>query len=288
KAWMLFWRSFPLVLGVFVALTIEICTPVSTSAAEVVGTEITGVFVDVSRIHHDANSNGDTWDYIWTADNALYSFNCDGRGYGTKSQNVSFNFLKVDQWDALTGSNVNPMDYGKSTQAAPNASNWKVTGADSIDGTIYAFIAENWYGAQNAFGGEAPESYIRQSVTNMSLIKSADKGQTWTRDSQTNYDHPMWTSHKFSTAFFVKYGQDGGKTQQDNQNRYVYAISNNGYWNCGSEFYLGRVPRSKIMNLNPTDWEFLSNGKWVTNPDDATPIPGFSNGRMKDTMGSPI
>jgi hypothetical protein len=261
---------------------------VRTRPAGSSGSDITAVFVDVSKIHHDAASNGDTWDYIWADDDAIYSFNCDGRGYGQQPRNISFSKLTGAQWDHLSGGHVNAMDYGEDGQKWPNGSNWKVTGADSIDGVIYAFIANNWYGNQNALGGSALDSHIRQTVNNMSLIKSTDKGVTWTRDAQANYDHPMWTSRKFSTAFFVKYGQNGGRTTQDDQDRYVYAISNDGYWNCGSYFYLGRVPRSRIADLNAADWEFLTEGKWTEKVDDATPIPGFPNGRMKCTMGSPL
>lgn len=253
--------------------------------------DISGVFLDLAKFNHDARSNGDTWDHMWAEDDIVYTFNCDGRGYappGTDGRNVSFNKLAGKAWDELTGSSVNLMDYGKGGAKAPNGSNWKVTGADSIDGALYAFIANNWYGSQNAFGGDSLDPHIRQSVTNMSLIKSADKGATWSRDAQTNYDHPMWTNRKFSTGFFFKYGQNGGSTKQDNQDRYVYAISNDGFWNCGSNFYLGRVPRANIGNLNVADWEYLSNRSWSRQVDDATPIPGFPNGEMKCTSGSPI
>jgi hypothetical protein len=253
------------------------------------GSDITGLFVDVSRIHHDAESNGDTWDFIWADDDVIYSFNGDGRGYGKQSRNVGFNKLVGAQWDHLSGSLVNEMvDYGKGGQEWPNGMNWKPTGADCIDGVIYAFVDNDWYGFRNAYGGNAVDSHLRETVNNMSLIKSADKGLTWTRDAQANYDHPMWTSRKFSTAYFVKYGQNGGRSTQDDQDKYVYAISNDGYWNCGSYFYLGRVSRSKIGNLNPADWEFLSDGKWSGKVEDATPVPGFPNGWMKCTMGSPI
>jgi hypothetical protein len=254
-------------------------------------TEISGIFLDLAKFHHDANSNGDTWDHMWAEDDILYSFNCDGRGYappGTEGRNVSFNKLVGNAWDALTGSPVSLMDYGKGGAQEPNASNWKVTGGDSIDGVLYAFIANNWYGSQNAFGGDSLDPHIRQSVNNMSLIKSTDNGLTWTRDAQTNYDHPMWTSRKFSTGFFFKYGKNGGSTKQDGQDRFVYAISNDGFWNSGSNFYLGRVARAKIGDLNPNDWEYLSGGSWSRRVDDATPIPGFPNGQMKCASGSPI
>ena len=284
-----FERCFPLLLVAFAVCVIGMHMPARTSAADSSGTEITAVFVDVSSIHHDAASNGDTWDYIWADDDTIYSFNCDGRGYGKQGgRYVAFNKLTGTQWDRLSGSLVNEMEYGMGEQRCPNGANWKVTGADSIDGVIYAFIANSWYGDENAFGGHALDSHLRQTNTNMSVIKSTDKGLTWTRDAQANYDHPMWTSRKFSGAFFVKYGQNGGRTKQDDQDKYVYAISNDGYWNCGSYFYLGRVPRSKIGNPNPADWEFLSNGKWSSKVDDATPVPGFPNGHMKCTMGTPI
>jgi hypothetical protein len=249
---------------------------------------IQSVYVDVSRLHHDARSNGDTWDYIWADDDNLYSFACDGKGYGTEGRNLNFNILTGTVWDALSGALANPMDYGKTGEKWPNQSNWKVTGGDCIDGVLYAFVANNWYGNQNAFGGDKPDSNIRQTVNNMSLIKSTDHGKTWSRDTQTNYDRPMWNSRKFSTGFFFKYGQNGGATKQDDADHYVYVISNDGYWNCGADFYLGRVLRSKIGGLNAADWQYFSNGRWSPHLDDATPVPGFPNGQMKCTGGSPI
>lgn len=68
------------------------------------------------------------------------------------------------------------MDYGTSNQAWPNGANWKTTGADCLDGVIYGFIANNWYGYQSAYGDYHRDAFLRQSVTNMSLIKSTDKG----------------------------------------------------------------------------------------------------------------
>jgi len=270
------------------------------------GRPITDVFVDVSRIIHDPKSNGDTWDHIWTLDDELYTFGCDGRGYGTKNQNLNFNRLTGTSWDSLTGSPVNSMDeYGgngayltdnEGTMAPrdfkkkfiPRGPNWKVTGADCIDGVIYAFVAQNWYGNQNAYGGETPDPKIRQTVNNMSLVKSTDKGLTWSRPMRENALHPMWTDKRFSTAFFFKYGRNGGTTTQDDQDKFVYAISNDGYWNCGSSFRLGRVPRGKIGDLNAADWEYYWDGGWTRDLGKATPVPGFPNGEMKCTVGSPL
>ncbi len=269
------------------------------------GRNITSVFVDVAHLHHDAASNGDTWDYIWADDDNLYSFGCDGKGYGApSSMNLNFNCLKGSDWNALTGQLVNPMqEYGlngayladhstnlveRNWSKVPRGPNWKVTGADSIDGVFYAFVAENWYGNQNAYGSDSLDPAMRQTVNNMSLIKSTDKGLTWTRAMAANARQPMWTNKMFSTGFFFKYGQNGGHTHQDEQDKYAYAMSNDGYWNSGSAFYLGRVPRAKIGNLNAADWEFFRNGSWTSDLNRATPVPGLPNGENKCTLGSPV
>ena len=262
------------------------CRSVSSGPA---GRNISDVFVDVAEIHHSVNSNGDTWDHVWAENDTLYSFACDGRGFGTQSRNVNFNQLSGTNWNALTGSLVNSMDdYGKAGQRLANGSNWKVTGADCIDGVFYAFIADNWYGSDPAYGGAALDPHLRQTVNNLSLIKSTDHGRTWSRDVKANIAQPMWTNKMFSTGFFFKYGQNGGHTQQDDQDQYVYAMSNDGYWNCGSAFYLGRVPRAKIGDLNASDWQYLSHGQWTNELEQATPVPGFPTGQMKCTMGSPL
>lgn len=268
------------------------------------GRNIADVFVDVAHICHDAKSNGDTWDYIWADDDQLYSFGCDGKGYGAKNpMNLNFNRLKGSDWNVLTGQLVNPMaEYGlngayldqsaklveRDWSKIPRGPNWKVTGADCIDGVFYAFVAENWYGNQKAYGGDRMDSAMRQTVKNMSLIKSTDKGLTWTRPMAANAAMPMWTNKMFSTAFFFKYGQNGGNTQQDSQDKYVYAMSNDGYWNSGSALYLGRVLRAKIGHLNAADWEYFSNGTWSPDLNLATPVPGLPNGENKCTMGTPV
>lgn len=275
----------------------------STGASR--GQPIADVFVDVSQLHHDAKSNGDTWDYIWAEDDNLYSFGCDGKGYGAPSgMNLNFNRLEGSDWNSLTGQLVNTMaEYGlkgdyltedsskllkRNWSKIPRGPNWKVTGADCIDGVFYAFVAENWYGNQKAYGTDRLDPAMRQTVENMSLIKSTDKGQTWTRPMSANAAQPMWTNKMFSTGFFFKYGQNGGQTRQDEQDRYVYAMSNDGYWNSGSAFYLGRVPRATIGNLNASDWEYFSKGNWKSDLNLATPVPGLPNGVNKCTMGTPV
>ena len=198
--------------------------------------------MDVANIHHDAKSNGDTWDYIWADDGNIYSFGCDGRGYGKIPLNVNFNKLTGTTSDGLTGEIANPMDdYGKPGQKIANGSNWKTTGADCIDGVLYAFIADNWYGNQPAFGGKAMDPFIRQTVNNMCLIKSTDKGRTWTPDAKTNATRPMSTAGKFQHRLLLQIWTERWHHHTGPAGQVLYAISNNGYWNCGSAFHLGRA-----------------------------------------------
>ena len=54
-----FWNgSFLIGFGLFATVG---CHTTGTVPSE---RNITGVFLDVANIHHDAKSNGDTWDYI--------------------------------------------------------------------------------------------------------------------------------------------------------------------------------------------------------------------------------
>ena len=50
----------------------------------------------------------------------------------------------------------------------------------------------------------------------------------------------------------------------DNADRYVYAISNNGFWDNGDNQILGRVARERIAGLRGADWEFYTGGDGMT------------------------
>jgi len=64
----------------------------------------------------------------------------------------------------------------------------------------------------------------------------------------------------------------------DGADRYVYAISNNGFWDNGDGMILGRVLRTRIGELNGRDWEFFVGGdglhdrSWSRQADAAKPI----------------
>ena len=73
-----------------------------------------------------------------------------------------------------------------------------------------------------------------------SLIKSTDRGRTWTRPAKANYESPTWPGGRFGGPSFIHYGKNGGQVARDNAATFVYVVSNNGFWNGGDHFILGR------------------------------------------------
>jgi hypothetical protein len=219
---------------------------------------IAQVFPDLNHIHKWDSSNGDTWDPFWAEDGNLYAFNCDGRGFGPhgRGRNLAFNKLAGDAIGALQGAQVNSMDaYGKGGQKGPDGATWKACGQECIDGIFYAFVSRNTYGS------ESGDALMRQTAVNSSLIKSTDRGLTWTRSAEENYAQPMWPGPAFGAPFFVHYGQNGGAVARDAADRYVYASSTNGFWNDGDSYILGRVERSKLAALRSADWSYYTGGE---------------------------
>jgi hypothetical protein len=217
---------------------------------------ITGVRLELDRIHKWDDSNGDTWDPFWADDDNLYAFNCDGRGFGTAPRNLAFHRLSGNSLENLSGALVNSMDeYGAANKKEADNATWKACGQECIDSVFYAFVS------RNAYGSDSGDFWLRQTAFNSSLIKSSDRGQTWTRSATENYARPMWPGPSFGTPFFVHYGRNGGSVTKDGADRFVYALSNNGFWNDGDRYILGRVVRTKLAGLNASDWSYFTGGE---------------------------
>lgn len=228
------------------------------------------VVPDLNAIRKWHDSNGDTADPFWADDDGLYTFMCDGRGFGKDNKNLNFNRLGNGDWAGLIGSPVNPMsDYGKNNQKGPDHATWKVTGQECIDGVFYAFVSRNVYGNENK-----GDPLMRQSSFNASLIKSTDRGFTWTRSADENYKSPHWPGTRFGAPGFFHYGKNGGMVTQDDANKYVYAISNNGFWNGGDDMILARIERAKLPHLQASDWTYYAGqpSAWVSSLDQAVPV----------------
>ncbi|MGA2258103.1 MAG: hypothetical protein ABSG53_25845 [Thermoguttaceae bacterium] len=202
-----------------------------------------------------ADNSGDTWVAAWAADGTVYTPSDDTKGFhSAANSNIAFNRITGDDVRKLSGVTVDPMSgYGKASQKGPDGCTWKSSGCYCLDGTLYCVVARHKYGEDSG------DPKRRQPAADASIIKSTDFGKTWTRSAKENYDQPMFPGSRFTTPYFVEYGQDG-RASVDNADRYVYALSNDGFWDNGNNLILGRVARSKIGNLSASDWRYYKGG----------------------------
>ena len=215
---------------------------------------------------------GDTWVAAWADDDNLYSPSDDTEGFHHAAKaNIAFNKLTGRDPLNLSGVTVNPMvDYGKEVEEGPDGCTWKSSGCTFLNGVLY------WVVARHRYGEKSGDPHRRQTAQNASIIKSADLGRTWSRPARENYQRPMFPGQRFATPYFVEYGRS--HVDVDNAGQYVYALSNNGFWDCGDDMVLGRAMRSKIASLNGADWEFFTGGdgmrrsSWSRNVDEAKPV----------------
>jgi hypothetical protein len=161
----------------------------------------------------------------------------------------------------LIGATVNTMDeYGVRNQPnselgyGPSATldgrAWKANGITCVDGILYIAVSKHDYPWR-----DKKLIDMRQTAAEASIIKSVDHGLHWTRSAAENYVHPMFPGSRFGAPFFITYGKNGA-AKVDGADAYVYAVSNNGFWNNGDDLILGRVSRSRMANLSGDDWEF--------------------------------
>jgi hypothetical protein len=188
-------------------------------------------------------SGGDTWSATWADDDDLYLVGDDTTGIdGSCSSNLAIFRVKGTPPDhAIT--TINPMaEYGKAGEKE-NLDTWKGAGLVCVDGVFYMGVG------QHSGAIDYPDN-IQQALDG-SIVKSADHGQTWSPKPAAG--KAMWPGPRFATPFFVQFGRD----YQDAMDDYVYSVSNASTWNNGNYMILGRVPRTKIGDLNRDDWEFF-------------------------------
>ena len=216
---------------------------------------------------------GDTWDPTWCDDDILYTPANDTSGFFCdERRNIAFATVTGNDVNNLIGENVNLMDdYGGHAEKKKDNCTWKSSGAIYIDGTIYFAVGRHCYGF------ESGDYNKRQTVRCASIIKSNDGGKTWTPGEDKSYNEPMFGS-EFGTPYFIHYGKNYDTSfapKEDMADKYVYAISNNGFWDNGDSYILGRVRKDMIDRLDANDWEYLKSddGKeWGKDPKEAYKI----------------
>jgi hypothetical protein len=197
---------------------------------------------------------------------------------------------RPDEWtffgEHWTPSLSEAMSLAKDGLLGPDGMNWKTMNTYSVDGVLYMFITRCQY------PWESTDPKRRHVWQNASIIKSIDGGKTWERPGREDYAKPMFPGKRFATPYFVWYGKDGAASV-DNADKYVYAVANDGFFENGDNYILGRVLRSKLPKLSGADWSFYKgeagnsgmaggteDGSWTPSSDRAKPIlinPGRSS-----------
>ena len=224
----------------------------------------------------DMTSLGDTWDACWAEDDNLYASSDDTVEFSENpvnnlnkrpGNNLQFHLLSGNTPASLKGKTINRMaEYGGMTSKGPDGCMWKANGNICAAGNIYEFVSRHGLNFS-----------ARQTAENSSLIMSTDKGLTWKRTARENYNNPMFPGGRFGSPFFVKYGKDA-EVFVHNADKYIYAVSNDGFWENGDDMILGRILKTKIPNLEASDWQFftgkdgMADANWSPKLNEARPI----------------
>jgi hypothetical protein len=222
-------------------------------------TPITGVTLD-TPIHYNTYADqavkGDIWDAAWADDQCLYTVVDDILLWnGEFTSNLSVVSMADTAPPGVRPEIVNPMHaYGFANELGADGACWKGNGITCVDGILYLGVSRHWYGHTRPDG--------IQIARDASIVLSRDHGQTWWPEPPRAepFARPLFPGPNFATPFFVKYGRDGLAPTEpiDEADSYVYAVSNDGYWDNGNAMHLGRVARADLPNLLLDDWEFYA------------------------------
>lgn len=233
------------------------------------------------------NSSGDCWAWTWADDDNIYLFGGDESAIGGGESAIKRKIglpIKIEgipphhKCTAL-GSYVSAGNYPPKRSYLENTDYYAMaSGAISIDGRIYLFVNK----CLMAFGDELEReegvdgnlvpginSPHFNPVSKAYLIHSYDHGITFIGNAKDR--DPEFFPHKFAWPTFIK----SGRNNEDARDDYVYATSNDGYWDNGTCCYLGRVPKFRILDRDY--WEFYTGIEggtpvWAKDLDKAVPM----------------
>lgn len=196
-------------------------------------------------------SDGDLWPSCWADDDALYTANGDGAGFGSTTSDIVMNRVTgtpaagdLDGVGLVAGDELGQVWSGEDFTRKP-------TGMLCVDGSIYLAVQD----LRKDFN-EAPAATI---------ARSDDHGRTWTWDTSA----PMFSDHVFTTVWFADYGRDSAGAPDGD---YAYAYGLDGNWRDSFDdsvadptgLFLARVPVATVQDVST--WEFFAG-----EPGDAEP-----------------
>ena len=198
-----------------------------------------------TRPYPELRITGDTFPITWADDNNCYTSSGDP-WWGSNPN-------RFPTWQERTGLDVEVFRGGADdfiiykVNDMTSYEGWggkgaKPSGMICVDGALYLAI-------QNTLGYKPPaHGEICQHGSDATILKSTDKGLTWSPDPASV---PMFPGHLFGGPAFVQFGMNNGEALDE----YVYAVSGD-QWGNGSELRVGRVLADRIQQ--PDAWEFVA------------------------------
>lgn len=197
-------------------------------------------------------SDGDLWPQAWSDDDNIYTANGDGKGFDLNGEwgDIVVNVVKGDiASGTLSGERISSGEEVSQVWSDPEKYNRKPTGMVSVDGCLYLTVQD--------LNKEAEGGRIFNDVPAATIVKSTDKGKTWTWDQEK----PMFNNHVYTTLMFLDYGKDGENNCFDD---YVYAYGLDNNWRASfsktvpdpTKLYLARIPKDSIQDTSK--WEFYT------------------------------
>ncbi|MGG1515974.1 hypothetical protein ABE504_11215 [Paenibacillus oryzisoli] len=222
-------------------------------------------FVEEGSIYN-TNSDGDLWPSAWSNDDYLYLANGDGWGWTNQGwSDIVFSRITSGHPDNrnLIGNRINA-GIGKVWNTAKcsdgsAAYNRKPTGLTSRGGILWLAVQDlNRCPGTRFFGptfNDAP---------NATILKSMDKGVTWTYNTTT----PMFSNNAFTTVIFLDWGKDGVDNDPNStRDDYIYAYGLDYNWRDSfsnsvpdpTKLYLARIlATDNVQDLSK--WQFWTGG----------------------------
>ncbi len=207
---------------------------------------------------HDTQSKGDLWPSCWADDGHLYVANGDGFGFGTEKDDSDIVVSRVfgTPETGMTGELVSRGEAIANVWS--EGYNRKPTGMLAVDGDGDG-RDEIYIAVQNLNSRPCPACF--NDAPSASISMSRDHGKTWRKT-----DAPMFADHRFTTIFFLDYGQSGEHVRVLGPEgaRYVYAYGLDHNWRSPTDptrprptdLWLARVPKDRIQDRGA--WEFYA------------------------------
>jgi hypothetical protein len=229
------------------------------------------------------------YDPVYDPDGRTKAYLARAAKLGVEGSTIVFNEVVGDDPFALDGHTVTTMPdfyaldqqtiqdtqffkrHGRLPEVQRNdRCTWKSSGCTVVDDVIY------WVLTRNGYGEMAGDPRFRETQRNATIVRSSDRGRTWSPSPAEALGRPTFPGPTFAAPYFIDYGESTHRPH--GADRYVYAVSNNGFWDNGDTLVLGRVARDRLDRLDGADWQFLAapdgtnNAAWSAKAEDAHPI----------------